>query len=444
MQASPGVAREEPAVGRLASASASNAELAAHSIFKEFGLAMPIPISSENLETCKDFPYLKFSDWVRVLGKADMLEHLTGQKSFATMKVILTEFWKRYRALYPNHEVFRLADSGVLDLSCTIPVYTHKDEGRSSKKKPIMILTTQGALGKGTAAQRRRNARGVIKHTVKTTPMKMNFIGHTYTTRYMFMAMPRSVYKHCPDTFFTMLKLYASDMKSLAYDGVDVGRGNRIWVASLGSKGDWPAHVKSAGLKRSFQNVPKRATSKTPCSGICHLCLAGTEDFEEPENAVPFEDFGFLPEWLDTCNVKDPWVEEPAELEIPHDTSDKPSYFKPDFWHNLSLGAGKTRAANFCVMFNPLAAGTSVETRFEDMTADFNSHCSLMKRSAYMKEINREKVGFLKHVDFPDGHWSKGDVTTSLMLWMEKYGAQKIAESGSSDEILITMETCYN
>ena len=142
--------------------------------------------------------------------------------------------------------------------------------------------------------------------------------------------------------------------------------------------------------------------------------------------------------------MKDPWVEEPAELEIPHDTSDKPSYFKPDFWHNLSLGAGKTWAANFCVMFNPLAAGTSVETRFEDMTADFNSHCSLMKRSAYMKEINREKVGFLKHVDFPDGHWSKGDVTTSLMLWMEKYGAQKIAESGSSDEILITMETCHN
>ena len=36
----------------------------------------------------------------------------------------------------------------------------------------------------------------------------------------------------------------------------------------------------SANLTRSFRNVPKAATSKSDCTGICHLCLAGRPDFD--------------------------------------------------------------------------------------------------------------------------------------------------------------------
>lgn len=39
----------------------------------------------------------------------------------------------------------------------------------------------------------------------------------------------------------------------------------------------------SAKLNRSYRNVPRAATSAAPCTGICHLCLAGRPmfDFEQ-------------------------------------------------------------------------------------------------------------------------------------------------------------------
>lgn len=40
------------------------------------------------------------------------------------------------------------------------------------------------------------------------------------------------------------------------------------------------AQATSAELGRSFRNVPKASTSKTPCTGICHLCLAGRPNYD--------------------------------------------------------------------------------------------------------------------------------------------------------------------
>ena len=39
----------------------------------------------------------------------------------------------------------------------------------------------------------------------------------------------------------------------------------------------------SANLQRSYRNVPKAASSKKDCTGICHLCLAGRPglDYED-------------------------------------------------------------------------------------------------------------------------------------------------------------------
>ena len=36
----------------------------------------------------------------------------------------------------------------------------------------------------------------------------------------------------------------------------------------------------SATFNRSFRNVPKRATSQSECTGVCHLCLAGRPGYE--------------------------------------------------------------------------------------------------------------------------------------------------------------------
>lgn len=36
----------------------------------------------------------------------------------------------------------------------------------------------------------------------------------------------------------------------------------------------------SANLNRSYRNVPKAASSKSDCTGICHMCLAGRPGFD--------------------------------------------------------------------------------------------------------------------------------------------------------------------
>ena len=42
---------------------------------------------------------------------------------------VLTEYWARFRRVYPDHEVFSML--GSEELSKAIPVRVHGDEGRS-------------------------------------------------------------------------------------------------------------------------------------------------------------------------------------------------------------------------------------------------------------------------------------------------------------------------
>ena len=43
---------------------------------------------------------------------------------------------------------------------------------------------------------------------------------------------------------------------------------------------DLQVEATSAQMNRSFRNVPRRATSQSDCTGICHLCLAGRPGFD--------------------------------------------------------------------------------------------------------------------------------------------------------------------
>ena len=78
----------------------------------------------------------------------------------------------------------------------------------------------------------------------------------------------------------------------------------------------------NAQLQRSFRNVPRAATSKAPCTGICHLCLGGQPgyDYEDvplkskleiqflsiPQNIWSYFGVFFRPytEWLLLFDVK--------------------------------------------------------------------------------------------------------------------------------------------
>lgn len=433
---------QELAVKRIAKIPVHHADDPLFKAFKEAGLTVPVPISYAKLEGCSKFPYIKFSHWVQVLGEADRLECLAGDGTWEEYKARWAEHWERMRVLHPDHEVFQLASSGILDLSQCIPCYSHKDEGTSKKKKQFMVLSTFGAHGYGTLQQRRKLANKVIKGNLKKDPMKMNFIGNTYIRRFMSFGMPWHVYTDKPHNLFTMIDLYAKDMRQLALQGTLIGRGRRVWVVCQGTTADWPAHVKCAGLNRSFGHGPKQPTSKTPCSGVCHLCLGGIEDFENPENSVPYEDLGRSPKWLKTMHQIKPWNSEPLELQIPHDQTRPADFFKPDLWHNDAQGVSRIWVATFCVEFNALEEGSKVDIRFERQSADFVEFWKKRGHTPYMKTIDKHKVGWPQTTSWPEGTWNRGAVTTDLMIWAANYGTRLLKKTGSTDELLHTLDTC--
>ena len=57
------------------------------------------------------------------------------------------------------------------------------------------------------------------------------------------------------------------------------------------------------------------------------------------------------------------------------DQGNKPSFHRPDIWHNAQLGIAKAFAANSLVSMMDFFNGTSVETRLEAMTKDFLQYC---------------------------------------------------------------------
>lgn len=62
--------------------------------------------------------------------------------------------------------------------------------------------------------------------------------------------------------------------------GILCGNVYKHWVFLCRLRDHYTCKATSALLNRSFRNVPRAATSKTECTGICHLCLAGRPPYD--------------------------------------------------------------------------------------------------------------------------------------------------------------------
>ena len=76
------------------------------------------------------FPWLKPTDVVRMLDKALRLDLVLPEETLPRSRVALATYWKRYRAVYPTHDVFTIVPPEELEF--TIPIKLHGDEGRST------------------------------------------------------------------------------------------------------------------------------------------------------------------------------------------------------------------------------------------------------------------------------------------------------------------------
>eukprot|EP00435_Cladocopium_sp_Y103_P046752 s144_g13.t1 len=396
----------------LAKVNLKRSESGSHAVFKKFGQSLDIKISKTDLVSKKDFPYVPFGAWLRHLVEMDQLDQLVGVKDVSQMKQILATFWNRFGAINPDHFICS-RDDPEFDKEMCIPVLYHGDEGRGLKKKQLMVLSTHGVLGRGSHKSNDNNTNN------PGGALCLNMVGCTLTTHFIQCVLPISLYNETPQDFHHMLDLQAREFHELFWKGIEIC--NRRWfVCCIAIKGDSPFLAKSGKFLRSFIRRPTRATSRTAAAGVCHLCLAGKEDYHFD---VPFEDFGAHdPVWQLTCGALKPYAERSPLLQIPAETSGTTEeLWKFDLFHNWHSGMGKYFTSSAVVVCLELVQD-SIEGAFAQITLDFRAYCTRNHESPYHKKLTSTMFGVNQSFqDCPDAAWSKGDFTRLICKWFEDW-----------------------
>ncbi|CAK8995140.1 unnamed protein product [Durusdinium trenchii] len=422
-----------------------DAEAGLHKVLVDNGYSAPVTVDEIDLGEPKyrRFPFIKLSSWAQHLLDTNRLpKQFVGVKSLEKMQPVLVEYWRRFKQLRPNHRVFELEAAGTISLSNCIPYYSHSDEGRSFKHLPIWILSSHGALGRGT---RFYLASGKHRAPLRRNGMGLNFVGKTWSTNYIFTAAMKVVLVDVPDALDKLVAAFASDAQMLLETGLLSRDGQtRVWLAHIGTKGDLPALVKLGGMKRSFSNVPRGPSSKRACRGICHACMAGQElDANQGRAAVPFEDFSPNAAWVSTRFQELPWDVTPPIVQGLHlSEEDQTSFFNIDLWHNCHMGICK----HFCassfigILESDLDAVPRVgmEAKFQWITQIYLNYFKSRRVNPFVREISRDTMNFPAGTACPIGKWSKGQASTEMMMFLHFFCRQYI-EGNTADPLLLTI-----
>ena len=412
-------------------------EEGAHKVFRDFGQSLPVKITRVKIDSKKEFPLVKFSSWLKYLIEYDELDRLAGTSDLKSMQKVLRTFWSRYKVCNADHAMFHANCGAALHPEMTIPLVHYGDEGRSKKKKQVMILASTPVLGKGSSR---------VQHDVsdvnEENPLNLNFLGDTYLTHFLSAVLPISLYNEQPESFHQVLAVLAEDFIQLFYEGLLV-EGKRFYISVLGCKGDAPYLVKAGRFERSFTRRPVQRSSKKPSQGICHLCLAGKENHTF---AVPFEEYGVEhPAWLATVGQEKPY-QTPSEFEVIPFLKDGAEegleqFFQFDLFHNLHLGLGKCFAASaVCLCMELIDA--SISGAFEILTCDFQDYCKKNHESPYHKKLSASLFGVEGGFqELPDAAWNKGDFTRLILQWFADYCSREVV--GKTEDPLYLLCVAY-
>ena len=194
-----------------------------HLRFPKHGLALPIPISWQDISDKQSLPYLKPSDFMSHFAEHDLVGKLAGNVPQEQVEDNLLSFWRSYSKEFPGHQVF----GGSQPLRRTIPCYLHGDEGRRYKKSGVMIVSLQTILGQSKSKK-------VSKKHLKQS-QTLNLRGHSFSTRFLLMAIPRRYYANQSEVYLSVFEAVIRDLLSLQNEGFEYD-GSMWRVQVLGLK----------------------------------------------------------------------------------------------------------------------------------------------------------------------------------------------------------------
>eukprot|EP00438_Fugacium_kawagutii_P010280 Skav226724 [mRNA] locus=scaffold720:14695:16275:- [translate_table: standard] len=315
-----------------------------------------------------------------------------------------SEFWRLYELVDPGCDVFQLE----LDLSRTAAFFIHGDEGRTLKRGGILVTSLQSALGRGYDQDR------VATRVVGDSPnLQVNFSGHSFTTRYVVSAIPKTHYEAEPAVFHSAIEHLAVSCQKLRTDGyVDASRHEHFRVVILGVKGDAPYLAKVGHFYRSYNTTAKRGEQQGPAKGVCPYCLAGTDAFPAEELATS------EPRWRSTVGVKLPWLRQPSLIRyLIHNRGHPAGFFKSDIWHIVHLGFGLSWVASIIQLVLPCLRCDNLEQKWDWLTLDYQTWCSANRKQTHISKISPYLMSYNDHSGCM-GNWHKGMLTTNFLLWL--------------------------
>ena len=381
----------------------------------ELALTVPVSFLQADKPTLV-VPMLRVRDWAQWIVNNNLWHMLSGLRKPDAQRCAAqwTKFWKEFRAHSPNHSVFAKADRGEIDLARTACVLMHGDEGRSRRRTAIMILSFHSILGRGTGPLSRSEAGDKLRRQyAKLLP---NYIGHTYTTRYLLAALTKSSYTGVNDYVFDrILDSVCEDFDFMATQGVFSPLKERYWMVMLHVCGDWPFLAKSGNFSRSFNNIPKKAGAnrREPPKGICHLCRAGQVDF--PNEQIQTR----RPAWLDSVHEQLPFTRMPPFLRLDHVPNEPAAIFTFDVFHSFHLGVGRNFIGGVIALYSTLEEAGGIEERFQMLSAKYRAFCKQERIGSVVTKLTKETIQWPTTGQYPTAGWHKGAVTTAVMKWIE-------------------------
>ena len=372
---------------------------------------------------------LKLRDWLQFMVNHNVWHLLVGLKrpNRERERAILSEFWTRFRASCPDHEMWPLVDSHQLNTATTVPLVLHGDEGRGRKRSGILIMAWHSVLGFGTTAANR------VRTKKPYLSMKLNFSKSAYCHRLLTAVLPK-MYKD-EIALRDLLKCVVDDALQVMNCGVKDSSGDAYYAVCLQSVGDWAWQVKSGQLKRSYNNVEKRppGPNSNP-KGICHQCCAG-------QIGQPWENFSSSepPAWWPTLYTQDAFEGEPALNSIPFIPGKQAGFFGWDLFHCYHLGMGKAFVASCLALASQKMDASRVEDRFALLTELYLTWSAENHRSPYVTCITQASLGWPDTGTYPNGQWSKGHITTALADFFSAWASAEDFTGGTLQDTLLQL-----
>ena len=368
--------------------------------------------------------YITPTDYLSYLMATDPGVLVGGLKTPAERSLHLRAFWEGFRLANGDHDVFR--EHGH-SLGQTLPLLFHGDEGRGKRRGNTVVAHLEVPLSLYTAVncKKRRldacdcvpppasvrkystvNRRLRPEHLEALRHQSTTMKGHSFLHRLLLFIIPSFIHHSHPQVLNELLKILASDLRRLFYEGFDVA-GRHYAVALIGCKGDLKWYKKIA-LERSWEN--QGSVRNIAC---CHECGAGVD-------GCPMEDMSETPIWGPTRYTSRPWTNPPPLLPVPVCRAAPEKVYRRDPFHLCRVGIYRDLAGScllWMVVKGYFGNNGDVGEKLDRAHGAFKLYCTTTGKSPALRTFSRSLMMFPRLDAYP---WSntKGSDTTLLLGWL--------------------------